>query len=286
LFGIGIGSFHSIGGDYVGENGWEPDNAQNWLRHQVAELGAIGSLGWVVWFVAFGAFVCRVRRSDTGATWVTRGTLIGFAGISMLSMPGQHVMVTITFWTMAFWYVLAIAGRPEQEPPLPAWIWSIVGAIAIIAAVGTADLAMTRLRAPARAQAADRSYGYGFSTPAAAGKQCGYRLARSHAVAVVSAPYQWLSISVRLDDRTHPPVDVRMWINGETLLKGRLVDDVPLSALIRVPVGPRHILLEAGARRADSSRPFFMRSVESLYLAKWEFLEDPPVTVNGFTCAS
>lgn len=282
LFGVGIGTYHYLGRDYVGGMHWQPDNAQNWIRHQVAELGVVGSAGWIVWFVLFGAFVFRVRRGDTSVTWVTRCTLAAFAGISMLGMPAQNVMVAMTFWTIAFWHVLSLEPT-RPEPPLPGWVWSIAVVVPLVAAMGTTQLAMTRLRVPVRTLATERRYSYGFSGPDAAAGRDGYRAAQSHAVVVLDAPHEWLSISVRRNDQARTPVDVRVWTNGEPLLKGRLAGDAPLTAVVRVPVSLRRVLLETAARSSDSRRPFFVRSAESLYLVKWEFLERAPTNVHGYS---
>src|SRR3954452_18425540 len=102
LFGMGIGTYHTMAADFAPGGTLPPDNAQNWIRHQVAELGVVGSIGWIAWVVMFGAVVLNVRRDDRPDTWVTRGVLVAFTFISMLGMPGQDVMVAVTFWTFAF----------------------------------------------------------------------------------------------------------------------------------------------------------------------------------------
>ena len=48
--GVGIGVFHTVVHDfatlrgYTGEDAIPTDNAQNWFRHNIAELGIIGSI--------------------------------------------------------------------------------------------------------------------------------------------------------------------------------------------------------------------------------------------------
>ena len=54
LVGVGVGSFNWLAPDYwrVLSNDKLPfDNAQNWWRHQVAELGIIGGLPLLAWSV-------------------------------------------------------------------------------------------------------------------------------------------------------------------------------------------------------------------------------------------
>ncbi|MEQ1730125.1 MAG: hypothetical protein ABL982_17290, partial [Vicinamibacterales bacterium] len=47
--GVGVGMFHSLASSFAGNRLLPPDNAQNWLRHQVAELGLLGSAPWLLW---------------------------------------------------------------------------------------------------------------------------------------------------------------------------------------------------------------------------------------------
>jgi len=192
LFGVGVGTYHTIAFDYVPGAPLQPDNAQNWLRHEFVEFGAIGSLGWIVWFVLFAIFVLKFRRNDALGTWITRGMLIAFGAISMFGMPGQAVTVAITFWTIAFWYA-SLTGRVCGGGRLPRWTWAVVCAIAIVAGAGTAAMATTKLRVPERALVSTWPYSYGFAAPQALDGDDGYRRTRSHALTVLDAPSRWLS---------------------------------------------------------------------------------------------
>ena len=105
VFGVGVGAFHTMQADFARSHGLPivpPDNAQNWYRHQVAELGVAGSVGWVWWVVLFGAFLLR-RASKEPLLYAARGMVVAFAAISLLGMPGQEVPASITFWLAAFW---------------------------------------------------------------------------------------------------------------------------------------------------------------------------------------
>jgi hypothetical protein len=280
FFGIGVGTFQSVVGDYVG--GLPPDNAQNWIRHQVVEFGVIGSVGWMIWLVMFGIFVFRFRPADSMATWITRGMLIGFGVISFLGVPGQDVTVAITLWTIAFWY-MSLVEPPAKPVPMPRWMSAAAVAVAIVCAVGTAELATTRLRVPERAMRHAWPYSYGFaSTFQSVAGEDGYRRSRSHAVAVLDAPSRWLSVSVRADAGTgDPPMDVRVWADGQTVLKAQLTPGGPLTAVVQLPDQSRRVLLEAAGRPLGSDRPFFVRSAEPQYFLKWEFLDRPPANFNG-----
>jgi len=281
-FGIGVGTYHTIAGDYL-PGGLPPDNAQNWVRHQLVEFGVLGALGWLVWFVLFAVFVLRSRRTDSQTAWITRGVLIGFGLISMLGMPGQDVIVVITFWAIAFWYATAVGTERSVIAPLPRWAWAGVAIATIVAAVGTTELALTRLRVPVRGLSASWPYSYGLTAPRTEGAEAGYRQASGHAVAVVDAPYRWLSISVRLAQTTDQAVDVRVWTNGETLLKGQLSSAAPLTALVELPDRQPRLLFEAAARPVDSARPFFTRAMDPRFLVKWEFLDRAPGGFNRYS---
>ena len=279
FFGIGVGTFQSVVGDYVG--GLPPDNAQNWIRHQIVEFGVLGSLGWTIWLVMFGFFVFKFRRSDNTATWITRGMLIGFGLISFLGVPGQDVTVAITFWTVAFWYV-ALVEPPAAPASMPRWMSAAAVAVAIVCAAGTAQLALTRLRVPERAMRKTWPYSYGFASAQTVDGEDGYRRSRSHALAVLDAPSRWLSVSVRADTRSgEPPIDVRVWADGQTVLKAQLTGGGPLTAIVQLPEQSRRVLLEAAGRPLGSNRPFFVRSEEPRYFLKWEFLDRPPSNFNG-----
>ena len=280
LFGIGVGTYQTIAFDYVSDGPLQPDNAQNWLRHQIVEFGLVGALGWIIWFVSFAIFVLRVNRHDDPGAWITRGILVAFGAISMLGMPGQAVVVAVTFWTIAFWYT-SFNTNVRRDAAVPRWTWVAVVVVAAIAGAGTAWDAVTSLRVPERARASTWPYSYGFAAPRADGE--GYRQARSHALTVLDVPSHWLSVSVRPDANAagRQPVDVRVWADGATVLKAQLQSGGPLTAIVQLPSGSKRVLLEAAGRRLDSSRPFFVRDAEALYFLKWEFLERPPADFNG-----
>lgn len=59
--GIGIGLFHLMGADYIRVHLHDvpPDNAQNWWRHNLVEMGVLGAAGLVVWSLLFAGFLAR-----------------------------------------------------------------------------------------------------------------------------------------------------------------------------------------------------------------------------------
>ena len=125
--GVGVGSFHTLVHDFAkAASGKDivPDNAQNWYRHHLAELGLLGSLPWLAWCVvfAFTLFSPATGTADRFSIGVLRGALVAFGVISLLGMPGQSLPVVLTFWTLAFWFA-GIKGVPSS----PSTPWSTVG---------------------------------------------------------------------------------------------------------------------------------------------------------------
>jgi hypothetical protein len=145
----------------------QADNAQNWWRHHLAELGLAGSIPLLAWCWICGALMfSRHRGGDRLSIGLLRGVLIGFAVASMFGMPGQSIAIVITFWSFAFW--LWIERTPEGEAPAPLeWPRKAVVAAAVLiavhAGVTTVD-AFGDLRPHNRAQRWDWYYRYGFHT--------------------------------------------------------------------------------------------------------------------------
>ena len=279
-FGVGVGGYHLMLNDYVAGPLLPPDNAQNWFRHQLAEFGVVGSLGWLAWVAAFGWFVLTPRPGAAPPALLARGVLIGFALISLVGMPAQVLAVSITFWTMAFWYVL-LAGtpKPAAASAVSPRAWALVTAVVITYAAGTADLAAGRLRVAARAQRAGWPFAYGFYYPEPDGNGGELRWARRRAAIVLDAKGPWMEIAVSVNHRdiASRPVSVKVWRDSEVALDTRLADTEWRTIRVRVPDGERRVLLETRVSRvvrpADSGAG---DQRELGLLVKWKFLDAPP----------
>ena len=120
LFGVGVGAFTLLSMDYVRAAGGPEvpfDNAQNWFRHQLAELGVVGCAGWILWIVLFAGTLIRGRAEAGNAMPAAslKGALLGLTAASMLGVPSLSPAITLTFWTFAFWYLRLLVDREEQE---------------------------------------------------------------------------------------------------------------------------------------------------------------------------
>ena len=92
--GAGVGSFHLLVPDVAHELGHgrlEPDNAQNWFRHQFAEFGVLGSVGWLLWMELFLRLLAAGRPVDGRAAPadLVRRALVALGLASLVGMPTQ-----------------------------------------------------------------------------------------------------------------------------------------------------------------------------------------------------
>jgi hypothetical protein len=290
-FGVGLGSFHLLVSDFA-QLAWPgfilpSDNAQNWYRHQIAELGLVGSLGWILWVVGFAWFVVRPRAGALPSIWVARGMLLAFGAVSLLGMPGQDMAAVVTFWTMAFWFVLLaepslVRSAPASGQPLT-WLSRSTLAVAfVIVAVygaGTAYLSATWLRVPLRAERLGWPFSYGFYYPEPDGEGGEQRWARRRAVAVVDAPGRWLVLRVSVNhlDLEANPVQARVWLGRTLVLDTELSTTTPVVKYVEVPDGHTRVTIETEVNRTVRPRDLGAADQRELgLLVGWRFVDRPP----------
>jgi hypothetical protein len=277
--GIGVGAFHSMVTASTPQIWLPPDNAQNWLRHQVAEFGFLGAAGWLVWFVSFAWFVIAPRAGRQQGAWILQVMLLAFGFISQLGMPGQDLMVAVTFWTIAFWYV-RLAGVPSPaRPRIPAWAWStaVVG-LATFAVSGTLS-ARTDLRLPQRALRDNIPFSYGVGPVLGDGADAGFRSLQPRAAALVDRSLRWLTVTVRLGEGV-PPADVLITADGHTLIKAQLTGTTPVAAALDVSDGSPRIRLESVVER--DGLPWQPDAAGTGVLIKWESVFDRPPQLQQY----
>lgn len=289
-FGVGVGAFHYLVLDFsrtVGPGSLPIDNAQNWYRHQLAEFGIVGSLGWIWWTLSFGWFVLTARPSGQSrwAAGAIRGALVAIALISTLGMPTQNLAVTLTFWTLAFWYVL-LAGESSPpsavKEPTPAGAWIAVAAVLAICVAGTAYSARHALRVPFRAAQFGWPYSYGLFAPET-GPNGEFRWAGRRAVTVLDAPQPWmrLTVSVNHADVSRKPVAVTVWCDSVQVLTATLANSDPVTRYVRVPDGHPRIMLETWVNRVVRPADYGAADARELGLmVQWEFVENPGIPVG------
>ncbi len=283
LVGVGVGSFHLLVPDVahqLGHGRLEPDNAQNWFRHQVAEFGLIGSLGWILWVALFLRLLVAGRPVEGGAApaSLTRGALVALGLASLVGMPSQNVAVTVTFWVLVFWYTVLV--QPSSGPA-PRWCvsrrtWAAVWLLALVYAGGLAYVSWVDLRVPYRAQRADWDYSYGFYDAEATETAGEFRWASSHALAVVRLTDRWIEVTAwtHHPDVQERPVDLKVWIDGEPLIDSLRESGEPITRAVRIPEGRLRVVIETWVDR--TWRPSDRGEADTRELGsgvRWRFID-------------
>jgi hypothetical protein len=283
LVGIGLGAFSPL----VFLYSWQrfhvtiaPDNAQNWFRHQLAEVGVLGSVGWMIWCGSFLALLimapeARNRLSGT----VLRLILIGFGVISLVGVPAQNIVVAVTFWTLAFWFAGEVGrwtppGKKSRSPGRLAWaaLWLLV----FVHESGTVAAALTYLRPPNQALRANIDYSLGLYEPQS---DSPFRWTRQRSVTVLQAIKPWMELTVRANqpDLAKEPLDVKVWVNHKLTARIQLTSVDPITCYIPVGDGGKRMMLETWVSRVERPSDRGQDDPRELgLLVKWEFVDTPP----------
>jgi hypothetical protein len=292
LFGVGVGSFHLLTADYgtlVGYNGFlVPDNAQNWFRHQLAEFGILGSVGWIVWAAMFALLLLRARvgAADRFAASTLKGALVGLAVISLVGMPAQHVAVTLTFWTLAYWYA-SLAGPPDETKETDGqaltarsrFKWLAVLGLAVTCSLGTWYLARHELRIANLAMRVGWDYTYGFYDAEREPNGRVFRWTMQRAAAVIPAAKPWLKLTVLVNhaDLAARPVQAKVWRDGALVLDRQLTQTAPVTEYLRMREGDARVALDFWSSRVFRPSDVGLDDSRELGLqVSWDFVDAPP----------
>jgi hypothetical protein len=291
IFGVGIGSFPILTSDY-GQSRFGgpllPDNAQNWIRHQLTELGILGSLGWLGWGCAFGWFMATMKPppEHRARTAIIRGILVAIAIVSLVGMPTQNAALALTLWTLVFWYAVPVPAHPEpvgSKTPQPASVswkyWAIAALLIAVYAGGTWRLATTTLRVPMRARQFGWPYDYGFNLTEPDGRGGQYRWAQRRAVAVVpaSSPIVKLTLWSNRHDIGVNPVRARAWHDDRLVLDRVLRDINPVTTYLVIRDPPPWFMLTTEVDRAIMPKRLGGHDDRESELAvEWSFLDALP----------
>ena len=256
--GVGVGSFHTLVHDFAkAASGKDivPDNAQNWYRHHLAELGLLGSLPWLAWCVVFGftLFSPTTGTADRFSIGVLRGALVAFGVISLLGMPGQSLPVVLTFWTFAFWFACL-----KGVPATPSTPWSTVGwsatlAVVVLHAAVTFADARGDLRPRNRSMRFGWEYQYGLGNVefGADGKP-ERRTSRDYrSLAVNPVQGKLLKFVAWIDhpDGDEHPVHVRVWADSRLVQETELKRSAAIFLDIPATPGRTHMVIETEISR-------------------------------------
>jgi hypothetical protein len=173
LTGVGAGSYRILAPDYwraMADQALPPDNAQNWWRHQIAELGVFGGVLIIAFsvLVAWRVIAGRERDADAASASTVRGLLIALGVTSFFGMPTQSPLVLYWFFGLVAWFARLVPDPSPQRvtharEPRVAWI--VAAVLAVAYAAGSLVLAAGPLHPAQRAQRANRDYVVGAYPP-------------------------------------------------------------------------------------------------------------------------
>ncbi len=262
LGGVGVGAYYYLVHSYALEGTGHtlfPDNAQNWFRHQLAELGFLGSVGWIAW-TAVIVFDLWPRRRQTGPGALLRGPLLGLALGSMLGVPGQDPAVVVTFWLLVFWCASDLgAVASTNSLPRASSVTLLLVAGSYLVATATA----TDLRPPYLAARFGFSYSYGMTFDGEFSARSGQR-----GVTVQKSQGPWLKLTywVEHPDADQNRVQVDIWRDGEHIVDRRVSRNVPVTQYVPVTAGKRFVL------EVKVDRTFVSDGAERGLAMQWEFV--------------
>jgi len=261
LTGVGIGSFNWMAADYWREmvdQQLPVDNAQNWWRHQVVELGIVGALPVVAWsfLIAWLVLTRRTPQRDRIEASALRGLLIALGIMSLVGMPVQNsIVLLIFFYLVARFDSLTRHVGPDGPPVREArgrqqalWI------AAFVLAIGYAGAQFVLARGPlkplARAERTNRDYVIG-AYPGEALEIGSFRWTRKRATFAVDAPSRHLLLRFHVehpDLGTHP-VKVRVETPCQTLVDEFLTDAAVDERSYELPEGQSRLVFDTEVSR-------------------------------------
>jgi hypothetical protein len=172
LIGVGVGAYRYLAPDYwreIFDAQLQLDNAQNWWRHQAAELGIAGGSLILLWSVtvAWLLFAGAAARRDALRAWTVRGLLAGLAAISLVGVPTQNPVVLLWFYFVVAWLAALAPARPvgNASPRLLKAIWTAAVVFTFIYVTGHLLAAQGPLTVAERAHRFGRDYVVGAYPP-------------------------------------------------------------------------------------------------------------------------
>ena len=235
LAGVGIGSFNWMVSDYwrlIANDRLPFDNAQNWWRHQVVELGIVGALPIVLWSGLIAGLVLTRRTPPDRRieTATLRGLLLGLGIASMLGVPTQNPIVLLMFFYLVARFENLTNPRTANlrtenlrtsnpRTPNPRAAWFAAAALAFLYAGIHIVLAIGPLNPLARAELTNRDYIVG-TYPGERTPEGAFRWTRRRATFALGVPSRHLIIRFHVEhpDAATRPVKVRITTPCQTLV--------------------------------------------------------------------
>jgi hypothetical protein len=220
------------------------DNAQNWWRHQAAELGALGALPVLAWSALLVAgLLTAAPREGRRDAWLPRALLAGIGVASLVGMPTQNPIVLLWFFALVAWWSTASSGALAEGRIGGAAARTLavaLVALAVLHAGGTAVLARGWLSVPERAKRAHRDYVVGAYDLEPLAGATPFRWTSGDARFLWAAKTRWLRLRlwVQHPDVASAPVRVTVATRcGGVILDDSLTSSAPLSVGVELPDG-------------------------------------------------
>jgi O-antigen ligase len=233
--GVGTGAFPLLAPEYIYRDRggvFGSDNAQNWWRQQLAELGVLGAVP-AIWCSGLVLLLCWPKQHEKDARMtVLRGSLIGLGVASLVGVPTQGAAILITFGTLLF----ALADGAKEPPPKHgATAMLYVGGL-LVAVVATSVMFASSgdLRVPNRALRSGVPYAYGWTPPQEVSRFGEVRWMAMQAVTVVPKPQSWLRVTIwaPYSDLSARPIQFELRTNGRTRIAHDIAVAGPVSFAI------------------------------------------------------
>jgi O-Antigen ligase len=287
LVGVGLGGFNYQYGDVLARMGVElkPDNAQNWFRQQIAELGIVGSIGWILWLLLFLVVLVRCPDAEGSGLKISaaKGGIVGLASASLLGMPTQDAAASITFVVIVSWCLslkaeCAFLKRPAigRSTMLE---WGVMLGVLVSFLSGTAYAARNELRPVSRAARSGFPYRYGFTVDSS---DSTIRWTGRKAVELITADKRWLKVELGqvAPDAEANPVPVSVSIDKTLILRVSRRSNFPLVRWVRMPPYGTPLTVQIEVERTWRPSDFGRSSdtnERGVTVREWVFTdEDPP----------
>jgi hypothetical protein len=243
LAGIGMSAYHVLVPDYrvlIGRT-MPFDNAQNWWRHQAAELGILGGVtlfAWsavLIWKVLAGHTAPQQRFTATAV----RGLLIGLGLCSLFGMPTQSPLVLLWFMLLVAWLTVAITNADVPQLHAHGVVICTAAALLSVAYAGTQIvLARGSLSVPARARQMDRPLVTGTYAPEV-GPSGEFRWTReaAHFYWPATDRFILLRLGAQHPDMTQRPVQLTVSTPCSTVLDVAVTSPDLVTLGLEVPEG-------------------------------------------------
>ncbi len=239
--GVGPGAFASVISDYAATVGLSlpPDNAQNWWRQQLADLGLIGGAAPLLCSVLALVAVLRSWRRSRGDAART-APVMALGLMALVSPATQHPMLQALAGLLV---AHAVAPRDalasSAAPAAMSWAAGpIAWTLALGCGLGLAVEGWTSFRPPDRAARFHFIYNYGFwetvETPVGTGRRAGQR---SVAVFPPGGPVLVTRVILPHDDLAAKPVVATVSDGHRVLCRHEARDHTPFECRMAVPAG-------------------------------------------------